>query len=162
MKSSKGKASYREIRALTIRQPFPELILRRRKPYEIRSWRTIQRSTTDPLSSEDQEGLCKRIGAQARDPSNECFRRSSSFVGRAPIYTSRFQAPKPEEGNRWLVAPSIFLGTEKADPVCSSDQGKRKAWTVHGSSFRRETCAATLAKAEDKHNRRRLSANHTK
>src|ERR1039458_9475981 len=43
MKSSKGKAGYREIKALTIRQPFPELILRRRKPYEIRSWRTNYR-----------------------------------------------------------------------------------------------------------------------
>jgi len=43
MKSSKGKAGYREIRALTIRQPFPELILRRRKPYEIRSWKTNYR-----------------------------------------------------------------------------------------------------------------------
>ena len=43
MKSSKGKADYREIRALTIRQPFPELILRRRKPYEIRSWKTNYR-----------------------------------------------------------------------------------------------------------------------
>jgi hypothetical protein len=43
MKSSKGKAGYTEIRALTIRQPFPELILRRRKPYEIRSWRTNYR-----------------------------------------------------------------------------------------------------------------------
>ena len=43
MKSSDGKVDYREIRALTIRQPFPELILRRRKPYEIRSWRTNYR-----------------------------------------------------------------------------------------------------------------------
>jgi activating signal cointegrator 1 len=43
MKSSKGKAGYRAIRALTIRQPFPELIFRRRKPYEIRSWRTNYR-----------------------------------------------------------------------------------------------------------------------
>ena len=43
MKSSKVNADYREIRALTIRQPFPELILRRRKPYEIRSWRTNYR-----------------------------------------------------------------------------------------------------------------------
>jgi hypothetical protein len=43
MKSSKGNADYREIRALTIRQPFPELILRRRKPYEIRSWKTNYR-----------------------------------------------------------------------------------------------------------------------
>jgi hypothetical protein len=43
MKSSKSNADYREIRALTIRQPFPELILRRRKPYEIRSWRTNYR-----------------------------------------------------------------------------------------------------------------------
>ena len=42
-KSSKGNADYREIRALTIRQPFPELILRRRKPYEIRSWKTNYR-----------------------------------------------------------------------------------------------------------------------
>jgi ASCH domain-containing protein len=31
------------IKALTIRQPFPELILRGRKPFEIRSWRTHYR-----------------------------------------------------------------------------------------------------------------------
>jgi hypothetical protein len=40
-KSSRGDGQ--TIRALTIRQPFPELILRRRKPYEIRSWRTNYR-----------------------------------------------------------------------------------------------------------------------
>jgi hypothetical protein len=47
MKSMKsGKSSGgggQTIRALTIRQPFPELILRRRKPYEIRSWKTNYR-----------------------------------------------------------------------------------------------------------------------
>jgi len=44
MKSGKsGRADGRTIRALTIRQPFPELILRRRKPYEIRSWKTNYR-----------------------------------------------------------------------------------------------------------------------
>ena len=31
--------SMARIRALTIRQPFPELIFRKRKPYEIRSWK---------------------------------------------------------------------------------------------------------------------------
>jgi hypothetical protein len=31
------------IKALTIRQPFPELILRGRKPFEIRSWKTHYR-----------------------------------------------------------------------------------------------------------------------
>jgi hypothetical protein len=35
-KSSRGDGQ--SIRALTIRQPFPELILRKRKPFEIRSW----------------------------------------------------------------------------------------------------------------------------
>lgn len=40
-KSSRGNGQ--TIRALTIRQPFPELILRRRKPYEIRSWKTNYR-----------------------------------------------------------------------------------------------------------------------
>jgi hypothetical protein len=43
MKSSKGKAGDGDIRALTIRQPFPELIFRKRKPFEIRSWRTNYR-----------------------------------------------------------------------------------------------------------------------
>jgi hypothetical protein len=44
MKSGKSaKADGRTIRALTIRQPFPELILRKRKPYEIRSWKTNYR-----------------------------------------------------------------------------------------------------------------------
>jgi activating signal cointegrator 1 len=44
MKSGKsGRADGWTIRALTIRQPFPELILRRRKPYEIRSWKTNYR-----------------------------------------------------------------------------------------------------------------------
>ena len=41
MKSGRpSKSDSRTIRALTIRQPFPELILRKRKPYEIRSWST--------------------------------------------------------------------------------------------------------------------------
>jgi ASCH domain len=40
-KSPKTKNS--SIKALTIRQPFPELILRRRKPFEIRSWKTNYR-----------------------------------------------------------------------------------------------------------------------
>src|SRR5262249_21131203 len=44
MKAGKSsRADARTIRALTIRQPFPELILRRRKPYEIRSWKTNYR-----------------------------------------------------------------------------------------------------------------------
>jgi len=44
MKSGKSSiGSGQTVRALTIRQPFPELILRRRKPYEIRSWRTNYR-----------------------------------------------------------------------------------------------------------------------
>jgi len=44
MKSGKSaKAGGRTIRALTIRQPFPELILRKRKPFEIRSWKTNYR-----------------------------------------------------------------------------------------------------------------------
>lgn len=44
MKSAKSsRAVGSTIRALTIRQPFPELILRRRKPYEIRSWKTNYR-----------------------------------------------------------------------------------------------------------------------
>ena len=44
MKSGKSSAGDAQtIRALTIRQPFPELILRRRKPYEIRSWKTNYR-----------------------------------------------------------------------------------------------------------------------
>jgi hypothetical protein len=41
-----GKSAYADspsIRALTIRQPFPELILRKRKPFEIRSWTTNYR-----------------------------------------------------------------------------------------------------------------------
>lgn len=44
MKSGKSSTGHAQtIRALTIRQPFPELILRGRKPYEIRSWRTNYR-----------------------------------------------------------------------------------------------------------------------
>jgi len=43
MKSSKSDKTGKVIRALTIRQPFPELILRKRKPYEIRSWTTNYR-----------------------------------------------------------------------------------------------------------------------
>jgi hypothetical protein len=43
MSNSQKTTDGTRIRALTIRQPFPELILRRRKPYEIRSWRTNYR-----------------------------------------------------------------------------------------------------------------------
>jgi hypothetical protein len=44
MKSSNSlKAKNRAIKALTIRQPWAELILRGRKPYELRSWRTSYR-----------------------------------------------------------------------------------------------------------------------
>jgi hypothetical protein len=43
MSNSQKTRDATRIRALTIRQPFPELILRRRKPYEIRSWRTNYR-----------------------------------------------------------------------------------------------------------------------
>jgi len=60
MKSSKGKAGYTEIRALTIRQPFPELILRRRKPYEIRSWRTNYRGPLLIHSAAKIETDCAR------------------------------------------------------------------------------------------------------
>ncbi len=38
-----AKSENRAIRALTIRQPFPELILRGRKPFELRSWKTHYR-----------------------------------------------------------------------------------------------------------------------
>src|ERR1700746_2671571 len=40
-KSSEAKQP--SIKALTIRQPWAELILRGRKPYELRSWRTKYR-----------------------------------------------------------------------------------------------------------------------
>jgi ASCH domain len=60
MKSSKGKAGYREIRALTIRQPFPELILRRRKPYEIRSWTTNYRGPLLIHSAAKIKGDCAK------------------------------------------------------------------------------------------------------
>jgi len=44
MKSEKSTQDTRiSIRALTIRQPFPELILRKRKPFEVRSWKTNYR-----------------------------------------------------------------------------------------------------------------------
>lgn len=44
MKSSKSrKPSITPVKALTIRQPWAELILRGRKPYELRSWRTNYR-----------------------------------------------------------------------------------------------------------------------
>jgi hypothetical protein len=44
MKSGKSsRANGQTMRGLTIRQPFPELILRKRKPFEIRSWRTNYR-----------------------------------------------------------------------------------------------------------------------
>lgn len=44
MKPAKSaQADSASIRALTIRQPFPELILRKRKPFEIRSWTTNYR-----------------------------------------------------------------------------------------------------------------------
>ena len=44
MKSGKSnRGNGQTMRGLTIRQPFPELILRRRKPYEIRSWKTNYR-----------------------------------------------------------------------------------------------------------------------
>jgi activating signal cointegrator 1 len=43
MSNSQKTRDGTRIRALTIRQPFPELILRRRKPCEIRSWRTNYR-----------------------------------------------------------------------------------------------------------------------
>ena len=116
----------------------------------------------DSLGSQDQSGLRERVRAERSESHDECFRWCGSLVGCASVHASRFQALKPEAGNRRVVARFIFLGTQEADQVCSSDQGKREAWTVHGSSFRRETRAATLAKAEDENNRRGLPANHTK
>lgn len=42
-RSKRMKADKPPIRALTIRQPWAELIFRGRKPYELRSWRTKYR-----------------------------------------------------------------------------------------------------------------------
>ena len=45
-RNAEGKTTDKEggpVRALTIRQPWPELILRGRKPFELRSWRTKYR-----------------------------------------------------------------------------------------------------------------------
>jgi hypothetical protein len=44
MKSSESpKSTNGEVKALTIRQPWAELILRGRKPFELRTWRTKYR-----------------------------------------------------------------------------------------------------------------------
>jgi hypothetical protein len=163
MSNSQKTRDATRIRALTIRQPFPELILRRRKPYEIRSWRTNYRGPLVIHSAARIKTDCAKESGLKPETLV-----TSAFVGVVVLsdvrpYTradSKLLNQKRAIGG-WSTR-SIFLGTEKADTVCSSDQGKRKAWTVHSSSFSRETRAAALAKAEDKDNRRRLSANHTK
>jgi hypothetical protein len=49
------------IKGLTIHQPFPELILRKRKHVEIRSWRTLQGASPDSRGNEDGFRVCEGI-----------------------------------------------------------------------------------------------------
>jgi hypothetical protein len=69
MKSSKSnKTGGEAIRALTIRQPFPELILRKRKPFEIRSWTTNYRGPLLIHSAAKVKGECAKESAMRSNP----------------------------------------------------------------------------------------------
>jgi hypothetical protein len=91
------------VRALTIRQPWIELILKGRKPYEIRSWRTLHRGqillhagkSVDKLAAEKLEipvASLFRGGFVARAELKDCRKftradaemlcRRGAFVGR--------------------------------------------------------------------------------
>ena len=77
-KSSRGNGQ--TIRALTIRQPFPELILRRRKPYEIRSWNTNYRGPLLIHSAAKVKTNCaEEVGLNAENL------MTSAFVGIAVL-----------------------------------------------------------------------------
>jgi hypothetical protein len=77
-KSPNSKSS--QIKALTIRQPWAELILRGRKPYEVRKWKTEWRGLLAIHSS-------KKIDAQdARDLGLDPEKlRTGCFVGVATL-----------------------------------------------------------------------------
>lgn len=68
------------IRALTIRQPFPELILRKRKPFEIRSWRTNYRGPLLIHSAARVKPDCAEEAGLSKDTLT-----TSAFVGIAVL-----------------------------------------------------------------------------
>jgi hypothetical protein len=113
-KSPKTKKS--PIKALTIRQPWAELILRGRKPYELRSWRTNYRGllvihAAAKINAEN----ARRLGL------NPEKLIAGAFVGVAI-----------------LVSPQIFVGSQKASPHYSN-KSKRAARLVQGSDGRAAT-----------------------
>ena len=75
-----AKTTKPSIKALTIRQPFPELILRRRKHVEIRSWRTHYRG---PLlihaGMRINSGFARELGLNPEELT------TSAFVGVAVL-----------------------------------------------------------------------------
>jgi hypothetical protein len=119
-KSSRGDAQ--TIRALTIRQPFPELILRRRKPYEIRSRKTNYRG---PLlihsAAKIKTGCAQEAGLNAGTLT------TSAFVGIAVLsdvrpYTradSKLLNQRRAIGGWW--PSSILMDTHETAPLFSSN-----------------------------------------
>jgi ASCH domain len=131
MKSGKSSSENGQtMRGLTIRQPFPELILRRRKPYEIRSWKTNYRGPLLIHSAAKVKTDCaEEAGLSADILMTSAFVWHRSAIRCASVHASRLQALKPAAGNRRVVARFVFVGTQKADQVCSTYQGKREART---------------------------------
>ena len=162
-KSSKGDADNREIRALTIRQPFPELILRGRKPYEIRSWKTNYRG---PLLIHSAARIKTDCAEESGLKPHTLV--TSAFVGVAVLsdvrpYTradSKLLNQKRATGGwspgqfSWVLKKPIRF----ARPIKAN--GKLGLFTVPPSVAR--LVHAALAEAENTDKRRGLSVNGTK
>ena len=72
------------LKAITIRQPWVELILQGRKPYEIRSWRTLYRG---PIMLHAAKALDKSALVALEIDASSLFR--GGFVGRAELKDCR-------------------------------------------------------------------------
>jgi ASCH domain len=121
-RSSKTKTPL--IRALTIRQPFPELILRGRKPFELRSWKTNYRGPILIHSAmKVNSHFARELGLNPEKLT------AGAFVGVAVLsdvrpYTREDARllKKRRAGGGWYPH-LVLLGPQETLPHFASDQG---------------------------------------
>lgn len=124
------------IKALTIRQPWAELILRGRKPYELRSWRTKYRG---PLvihaAMRVNSDAARRLGL------NPEKLVTSAFIGVVVLRDVRPYTREDERGREtpqektsglWMVSAQLLLDFEETAPNLAS-QRQRSTKLVQGS-----------------------------
>ena len=118
MRSNKSPGTKKpRIKALTIRQPWAELILRGCKPYELRSWRTNYRGplvihAAMKIDVED----ARRLGLNPEKLIVGAFVGVAILSDVRPYSREDARLLQKKKGRIWVVSPQFLVGLEKTAP----------------------------------------------